>query len=421
MKKFFLTLVLIAASIAANANAVRYFTRPQAVRVTAALDAENELMIYCGYEYELATYVIVNEVWMEPVNSKYYEIWLYGYDAYTGEEVYMPIDLSCIWLYNGYSHRMYSAAQYLRFRSTVSRPNFYWTMPPYNAFVRYHHDPMFNHMYTYHYEVHRYGWRPPAVPHGGHPPLPPYYMRTPHTPAYVPTRPFTPGVDHPRDANGHEYLGATRPPTNTRPTSFSSNGGARKDNISSNAGNPGTTNRGNGTSDNNTRGNNNSSLTPASTRGTNSTTTPTNTRGNNATTTPTNTRGNNSTTTPTNTRGNNSTTTPTNTRGNDSKNTSSSSTNRLSDSKSSSSSSDTREVKTSTSSNSNRGNASTSSNNSSREVKTTNSSSSRGNASTSSNSSSREVKTTNLNSSRGNASSSRETRSVNSNTASKKR
>lgn len=253
-------------TLAASANSVRYFTRPQAMRVANALDAQNELMIYCGYEYELATYVIVNEVWAEPVNSKYYEIWLYGYDAYTGEEIYMPIDLACIWLYNAYGNKMYSAAQYLRFRSTVTTPNFYWTMPPYNAFVRHYHDPHFRHMYTYHYEIHCYGWRPP-VHHGGPAPYHPYYMRTPHTPAPVPSRPFTPGVTYPMTPDGHGYVGGNRGATGNRSTAFNNVGGARSGNSMNNAGNPGTTSRntsansgtvngrGNATGGSNSRGN----------------------------------------------------------------------------------------------------------------------------------------------------------------------
>lgn len=266
MKKLILTVVLAVMTLAASANSVRYFTRPQAMRVANALDAQNELMIYCGYEYELATYVIVNEVWAEPVNSKYYEIWLYGYDAYTGEEIYMPIDLACIWLYNAYGNKMYSAAQYLRFRSTVTTPNFYWTMPPYNAFVRHYHDPHFRHMYTYHYEIHCYGWRPP-VHHGGPAPYHPYYMRTPHTPAPVPSRPFTPGVTYPMTPDGHGYVGGNRGATGNRSTAFNNVGGARSGNSMNNAGNPGTTSRntsansgtvngrGNATGSSNSRGN----------------------------------------------------------------------------------------------------------------------------------------------------------------------
>ena len=362
MKKLILTVVLAVMTLAASANSVRYFTRPQAMRVANALDAQNELMIYCGYEYELATYVIVNEVWAEPVNSKYYEIWLYGYDAYTGEEIYMPIDLACIWLYNAYGNKMYSAAQYLRFRSTVTTPNFYWTMPPYNAFVRHYHDPHFRHMYTYHYEIHCYGWRPP-VHHGGPAPYHPYYMRTPHTPAPVPSRPFTPGVTYPMTPDGHGYVGGNRGATGNRSTAFNNVGGARSGNSMNNAGNPGTTSRntsansgtvngrGNATGSSNSRGNavnsgntggrdNTVNSGSSNGRGTTANSGTSNGRGNatnsgssnnrgNATTTSSNNRG--SATTSSNSRG--GTTTNTNTRGT-SGNTRGSSTTTTNDSKS---------------------------------------------------------------------------------------
>lgn len=335
MKKLILTLALVAMTLAASANSVRYFTRSQATRVANTLDAQAELMIYCGYEYELATYVIINEVWAEPVNSKYYEIWLFGYDAYTGEEIYMPIDLSCIWLFNKFGNRMYSAAQYLRFRSTVSTPNFYWTMPPYNPFVRYYHDPHFNHMYTYHYEIHRHGWRPPTYPKGGPLPYHPYYMRTPHTPAPVPQKPFTPGVDHPSGNGNYNYLGNTRG-NNTRSTSFNSVGGVRTGSNNKNNGNPGVTSRttSSNSNDNGTRQATNSSNTrgasntreisnSSNTRGT--TNTSSNTRETNntsnirgTTTNNTNTRGT-TTSTSTNTRGTTSNTS--NTRGTTTNNT----------------------------------------------------------------------------------------------------
>ena len=304
MKKLIVILALMIAGLSVSAHSVRYFTRSQAARVSSALDAQPELMIYCGYEYELATYVIVSDVWAEPVNSKYYEIWLYGFDAYTGDEIYMPLDLSCVWLFNSYTNRMYSAAQHLRFRSTVATPNFYWTMPPYNPFVRYYHDPHFNHCYTYHYEIHRHGWRPP-MNHHGVAPYPPYYMRTPNTPAPVPHKPFTPGVDFPQTPNGHGYLGNNDNGNNrqVRGSVSANNGGVRTGTNSNNAGNRGTTNR-----------NTNTNTDPANNRGGNNSAVPGNTRnGNNNNATPANTRNNNNNTTTTNTRNNNNST-PANTR-----------------------------------------------------------------------------------------------------------
>lgn len=318
MKKILLTLILATMTMVASASSVRYFTRPQAKRVAATLDAQAELMIYCGYEYELATYVIINEVWAEPVNSKYYEIWLYGYDAYTGEEIYMPIDLACIWLYNAYGNRMYSAAQFLRFRSTVATPNFYWTMPPYNPFTRHFHDPHFNHGYTYHYEIHRYGWRPPMPPAGGPWPYHPYYMRTPHTPAPVPPKPFTPGVNHPQTADGHGYIGGnSRTTVGTRSTSFNNAGGARSGSNMSNAGNPGTTSRSSSTNTNTSTGSRGTSANTSNTgsRGTSTNTSNTGSRGTSTNTSNTGSRGTSANTGNTGSRGTSTNTSNTGSRG----------------------------------------------------------------------------------------------------------
>ena len=367
MKKILLTLILATMTMVASASSVRYFTRPQAKRVAATLDAQAELMIYCGYEYELATYVIINEVWAEPVNSKYYEIWLYGYDAYTGEEIYMPIDLACIWLYNAYGNRMYSAAQFLRFRSTVATPNFYWTMPPYNPFTRHFHDPHFNHGYTYHYEIHRYGWRPPMPPAGGPWPYHPYYMRTPHTPAPVPPKPFTPGVNHPQTADGHGYIGGnSRTTVGTRSTSFNNAGGARSGSNMSNAGNPGTTSRSSSTNTNTSTGS----------RGTSTNTSNTGSRGTSTNTSNTGSRGTSTNTSNTGSRGTSANTGNTGSRGTS---TSSISTNRSSSATTPSRSSSTT---TRTSSTPTRSSATSSSTSSRGSSTTTSSTSSRGSSTT---------------------------------------
>lgn len=196
MKKFIIALAFVALSIGAMANPVRYFTYGQVTRAVNYINAQNEIMVYCGYEYEIETYVLLNEVWAERVNSQYYELWVYGYDAYTGEEVYMPLDLSCVWLLSG--HNIYNAATYLRFRNTSVRPNIYWTVPPYNPFTRHPHLPGF--VRTYHYDVHIYGWMPPAPgmnPGPGHHYYHPYYMRNPYIPVYYGNTPWTPGVGAP--------------------------------------------------------------------------------------------------------------------------------------------------------------------------------------------------------------------------------
>ena len=187
---------MVLMSLGASARSIHYFTYSQAARTVNYLNTQREIMIYCGYDYEIETYVLLNEVWMERVNSSYYELWIYGYDAYTGDEIYMPLDLQCVWLYS--AGRMYNAAQYLRFRVEVRVPTLTWFVPPYNHYTRVPHRPGYSR--TYHYEVHRFGWRPPVYTYGPGvppPPLPYYYMRQPHAPAPVPTSTWTPGATRP--------------------------------------------------------------------------------------------------------------------------------------------------------------------------------------------------------------------------------
>ena len=185
MKRIAIVAVMVLMSLAATARSVHYFTFSQASRTVSYLNAQNEMMIHCGYDYEIPTYVLVNEVWMERVNSAYYEIWVYGYDAYTGDEIYMPIDLQCVWLYSG--NRMYNAAQYLRFHVSVVQPSFTWHIPAYNHYVRVGHRP--GYARTYHYHIHRHGWTPPAYTYGPGAPPPPL----PSMPAGA----WTPGVNRP--------------------------------------------------------------------------------------------------------------------------------------------------------------------------------------------------------------------------------
>ena len=198
MKKIVLALALMMATLTVAADNILYFTYNQAARTVACLNRQDELMIYCGYENELPTYVLINEVWAEQISSSFYEIWLYGYDAYTGEEIYMPIDLECIYLMQ--NRNIYSAAQYLRFKYTHSRPTFVWAMPPYNPFIRAPRPKTY--YYTYHYDIHRPGWH---YSHFKHIHYHPYYHRPPHHPAPMPPKPFTPGQNRPgyqEDPNG---------------------------------------------------------------------------------------------------------------------------------------------------------------------------------------------------------------------------
>ena len=265
MKRIAFIVVMALMSFTASASSIRYFTYTQAHRTVQYLNTQQELMIYCGYDYEIETYVLINEVWMERVNSAYYEIWLYGYDAYTGDEIYMPLDMQCVWLYS--AGRMYNAAQYLRFHTTIHTPNFRWYIPPYNPYTRRMHAA--GYMRSYHYDIHRHGWMPPTPPHHGYgphtqAPLPPYYMRTPQTPAPTPTQTWTPGLEHPQVHNSTQ--GSGRANSSAVPTTRPSSGGSTE---------PGNT-TGTTRSGNTTRGTDNAGTT-TTTRGTGNTPTRSNT------------------------------------------------------------------------------------------------------------------------------------------------
>ena len=335
MKKMFLTLALLIATMAVSASNTLYFTYNQTLRAVSLLNNEDELMIYCGYADELPTYVLINDVWAEQISSSFYEIWLYGYDAYTGEEVYMPIDMECIWLVN--HGKIYSAAQTLRFRSSHPRPTFVWAMPPYNPWVRGPHPVTF--YYSYHYDIHRPGWHYHNYPH-----IHPYYRRIPSHPAPMPPAPFTPGRNmpgyHMNNNGGYEYdpMPVTGDITSSRsttavqndPTSRSGNrvtstrgtnnvtttdriSGSRSTTTAPAVSRSNANTNGNSRSNANANSNSRSNANANSNSRSNAATTPTNSRSN-AATTPTNSRSNTATT-PTNSRSN-ATSTPTNSRSN---------------------------------------------------------------------------------------------------------
>ena len=222
MKRIAILVALALLSLEVSARSVHYFTYSQATRTVSYLNAQNEMMIYFGYEYELPTYVLINEVWMERVNSSYYELWVYGWDAYTGDEIYMPLDLEGVWLYSG--GRMYNAAQYLRFRVDVRTPGLTWYIPPYSPYTRVVHRPGYRR--SYHYDIHRHGWMPPAYTYGPGmppPPLPYYYMRHPNAPAPMPTSTWTPGSNKPT-INTAEMTRDHNPSTGTQVRSSHSSG-----------------------------------------------------------------------------------------------------------------------------------------------------------------------------------------------------
>ena len=314
MKKIVLLLALLVATLTVSAENILYFTYSQATRTVPFLNNQDELMIYCGYPDELPTYVLVNEVWAEQISSSFYEIWLYGYDAYTGEEVYMPIDLGCIWLVNRGS--IYSAAQALRIRTTNRRPTFAWAMPPYNPFVRHVRPVTF--YYTYHYDIHRPGWRYDLYPSIHYHP---YYLRRPSMPAPMPPVPYTPGREYPGyHVNNNGTYTYTQQPLLGNITACRSQITVQN-NPSGRSGNTITSNRSNNTITTTDRTSGRATTTTAPTRsndnnrGTNVNTRESNNRGTNVNTRESNNRGTNINTRESDNRGTNVNTRESNNRG----------------------------------------------------------------------------------------------------------
>ena len=314
MKRIAMIVVMVLLSLGTSARSIHYFTYSQAARTVSYLNSQREIMIYCGYDYEIETYVLVNEIWMERVNSSYYEIWVYGFDAYTGDEIYMPLDLQCVWLFS--TGRIYNAAQYLRFRIEVRTPSLVWHIPPYNPYTRIAHPHGYTR--TYHYDIHRHGWMPPAYTYspGVNPPLPHSYMRRPNTPAPRPTTTWSPGTNRPQVAppTQSHLIGNTSAASNPSANSASHNSSTTR-NVGNNPTTPPSSSR-NNTSTTPSRNNSttpsrtSTSTTPArTTTSTTPTRTNTTTTPSRSTTTTTTTPSRNNTTTTTPSR-NNTTTTP---------------------------------------------------------------------------------------------------------------
>ena len=354
MKRIALTLAFMGLMLTASASSLRYFTFSQAMRTVNYLNTQNELMIYAGYEYEIETYVLLNEAWAERVNSQFFEIWIYGYDAYTGEEIMMPIDLSAIWLFNNTTGHMYSAATYLRFHHTHPTPTFVWMIPPYNPYTRPHHPVHFTR--TYHYNIHCYGWMPPTPNHNPYH-YHHYYMRRPNEPVHFYSTPYTPGTQRPEITIGHANMTNQGSVTNSGSNNGNHNAGSNSATTRNMITNPGhatmtssrtsttasgtttttrtsegtvtnTTTRTTSTTSGNTSRNSSSTSSSSNTNRNTSATSSSNTNRNTSATSSSNTRSNNTsatrTTTTTNTR---TTTSNNNTRSNDATNNSRTSSN----------------------------------------------------------------------------------------------
>jgi hypothetical protein len=105
------------------------------------------MLFYCGCYPDFQTsYVYALDVWMERYSLTYYEVWIYGFDVKTNEEIFTPLDLNCVWVEgaNGYP---VNVAQTLGFKHRICEATFRWRMPIYNTRPRVVHPATYQHNY----------------------------------------------------------------------------------------------------------------------------------------------------------------------------------------------------------------------------------------------------------------------------------
>ena len=149
MKKviFVLTFLFLASTVSFADSSVQFFRKSQATRVVNYLNQHPEVLFYCGCYPDFQTsYVYTFDVWMERYSLTYYEVWIYGFDVKTNEEIYTPVDLNCLWVEgtNGYP---VNVAQTLGFKHRNCEATFRWRMPIYNTRPRVVHPATYQHNY----------------------------------------------------------------------------------------------------------------------------------------------------------------------------------------------------------------------------------------------------------------------------------
>ena len=91
MKKllFVLSFLFLASTVSFADSSVQFFKKSQATRVVNYLNQHPEMLFYCGcYPDFQSSYVYALDVWMERYSLTYYEVWIYGFDVKTNEEIY---------------------------------------------------------------------------------------------------------------------------------------------------------------------------------------------------------------------------------------------------------------------------------------------------------------------------------------------
>lgn len=149
MKKviFALTFLFLASTVSFADSSVQFFKRSQATRVVNYLNQHPEVMFYCGcYPNFQTTYVYTFDVWMERYSLTYYEVWIYGFDVKTNEEIFTPVDLNCLWVEGSNGYPM-NVAKHLGFKHRICEATFRWRMPVYNTRPRVIHPANYQHNY----------------------------------------------------------------------------------------------------------------------------------------------------------------------------------------------------------------------------------------------------------------------------------
>lgn len=149
MKKvlFVLSFLFLASTASFADSSVQFFRKSQATRVVNYLNQHPEVLLYCGcYPDYQSSYVFTYDVWMERYSFTYYEVWIYGYDVKTKQEIYTPLDLNCVWVEgaNGYPANVAVA---LGFKHNSCAANFRWRIPVYTRPTRIAHPQHFKQNY----------------------------------------------------------------------------------------------------------------------------------------------------------------------------------------------------------------------------------------------------------------------------------
>ncbi|MBO4741168.1 MAG: hypothetical protein J5605_05940 [Bacteroidales bacterium] len=221
MKKLalILSLFVATATVSVAETSIQIFTSRQANKVIDFLNANPEILLYCGcYPGSATTYVYTTDVWKESTGLFRYEVWIYGFDVVTNEVISTPIDLNCVWINrNGYP---VSVARLLGYTSDPCNVGFMWTIPAYRPMPRVPHPKDFRQTYFFRPDMRPYS----PKRHPGHGPA---YRHTPqphHRPAHKPApahKPNGPVAPPPAHNNRHKPNNPTASPThNNRPNNM---------------------------------------------------------------------------------------------------------------------------------------------------------------------------------------------------------